>query len=330
MRQIAFSGCMSEPAQAVDMRIYCARLLEDFSARGGRVVIETLQSTQLDEVASRHDLLVVASGRADHLDHLSARCRALAFHHAPAPNRGRGVPRKSPVGTHALEVIVSPGSGEMIVVPMRSFEPDVTGIGILIAAGGAFESCAISATTPTRAGSSGRCSACSASTRPPSASASTPARSTSHGPRISPTPPSHRLSVEGSSSSRTADAPRRVGRRPRRDRPAHGTGCEQRFCTRPPCFARRFARRTGFDRLFCERVEHGNRVVNRAGERRCNARLAARRRTFRELLAAASERQAVADLYGEGYSHPDRFWEIASRPERTAAFLSQFGHSTAT
>ena len=62
----------------------------------------------------------------------------------------------------------------------------------------------------------------------------------------------------------------------------------------------------------------------------CNARLLPPKPHFRELLAAASEHQTVADLYGEGYSHPNRFWEIASSPERTAAFLSQFGHGTAT
>src|SRR5262245_6419862 len=61
-RQIAFSGCMAEPAQAVDMRLYCARLLEDFSARGGRVVIETFHADRLADVATRHELLIVATG----------------------------------------------------------------------------------------------------------------------------------------------------------------------------------------------------------------------------------------------------------------------------
>jgi hypothetical protein len=35
------------------------------------------------------------------------------------------------------------------------------------------------------------------------------------------------------------------------------------------------------------------------------------------LLAAAAEHQAVADFYTAGFNYPDRFWHIASRPERT-------------
>jgi hypothetical protein len=136
---IAFCGSMGPPAQAVDMRIYCARLLEDFSSRGGRVVIRTVESNELESAASRHDLLVVASGRGN----LSAIFPRVP-EHSPytSPQRlcicglFRGVAYSEP---RALEVNVTPGSGEILVVPMQSFEPDLTGIGFLVTAGGQFE-----------------------------------------------------------------------------------------------------------------------------------------------------------------------------------------------
>jgi hypothetical protein len=43
------------------------------------------------------------------------------------------------------------------------------------------------------------------------------------------------------------------------------------------------------------------------------------------LLVAATRDQRVADVYADGYNHPDRFWALASSAERTAAFLNEFG-----
>ena len=41
-----------------------------------------------------------------------------------------------------------------------------------------------------------------------------------------------------------------------------------------------------------------------------------------DLLAAATRHQAVADFYTAGFNAPDRFWRIASRPERTEVITS--------
>src|SRR5262249_54046279 len=138
-RPLAFSGHLGAPAQAVDMRIYWARLLEEFSGRGGRVVIDTVQPDELDGLAARHDLLVVASGRAS----LSTIFPRIA-RHSPfeSPQRlvigglFRGIAYSEP---RTLAVNATPGSGEILAVPIQSFEHGLTGIGILIAAGVLFE-----------------------------------------------------------------------------------------------------------------------------------------------------------------------------------------------
>src|SRR5262249_47971647 len=114
-------------------------LLEDFSLRGGRVIIDTFQAEDLDALAAQYDLLVVASGRAS-LSSVFPRVAELSPFSSPQrlaiAGLYRGVAYSEP---RALEVIVSPGSGEILVVPMQSFEPGVTGIAVLIAAGGQFE-----------------------------------------------------------------------------------------------------------------------------------------------------------------------------------------------
>jgi hypothetical protein len=56
---IAFAGRLTPPSHVVDMRIYWARLLEDFCMRGGQVVFGTRSSSDVEALSAQHDLLVV-------------------------------------------------------------------------------------------------------------------------------------------------------------------------------------------------------------------------------------------------------------------------------
>ena len=135
---IAFAGTLAPPSNVVDMRIYCARLLDDFSTRGGHVVIGTLAASDLDELSSRHDLLVMASGRGS-LSNVFERVPE----HSPnsEPQRlvvagfYRGIRPRDPLG---FEVVISRGHGEILVFPVFSFESGLTGLGIEAIRGGAF------------------------------------------------------------------------------------------------------------------------------------------------------------------------------------------------
>lgn len=60
---LAFHGDLAEPWSFVDMRLYLATLLEDFTARGGDVVFGALQGDDVAKLGERHDLVVVSSGR---------------------------------------------------------------------------------------------------------------------------------------------------------------------------------------------------------------------------------------------------------------------------
>ena len=55
---MSFVGTLAPPSNVIDMRIYCSRLLDDFSGRGGRVVIGALAASDLDELSTRFVLNV--------------------------------------------------------------------------------------------------------------------------------------------------------------------------------------------------------------------------------------------------------------------------------
>src|SRR5215813_3038855 len=324
-RPLAFSGRMGAPAQAVDMRIYWARLLEDFSARGGGVIVRTVQPEDLDGLASEHDLLVVASGRAS----LSTIFPRVA-EHSPftSPQRlavaglFRGVAYPEP---RALEVNVSPGSGEILAVPMQSFEPDLTGIGILIAAGGLFEPLRhLRYDLDRRA-----------------FVAAVLGLLREHAPsiyeRIDPdvfdlsrpldlgyaaiTPTVRRGFIE-LSNDRYAIA---LGDAHVVIDPITGQGANSAsHAARVLCEAIRHA--DTFDRSFCRSVEQAICAYVVPVSDAANARLQPPTTHFRALMAAAACDQAVADVYADGFHHPDRFWSLASSAERTAAFLNGAGH----
>jgi hypothetical protein len=321
-RPLSFSGRMA-PAQAVDMRIYWGRLLEDFSSRGGRVVIRTFQADQLADVSAQHDLLVVASGRAS----LSTIFPRVA-EHSPftSPQRlaigglFRGIGYSEP---RALEVIVSPASGEILAVPFQSFEPGLTGIGILITAGGRFE--------PLRH--------MRYDDDPRAFVAAVLRLLREHAPsiheRIDPrtfdlsrpqdlayaaiTPTVRRGFVE-LSNGRHAVA---LGDAHVVMDPLTGQGANNAsHAAAVLCNAILTAH--AFDRSFCQRVERAICSYVVPVSDACNARLQPPSPQLRELLGSAARSQAVADVYADGYNHPDRFWAIASSPERTATFLSEF------
>jgi 2-polyprenyl-6-methoxyphenol hydroxylase-like FAD-dependent oxidoreductase len=79
---VTMLGRCARPFQAVDLRLQCARWLSDF---GGRVVHESVTVERLDAIAGRHELTVVAAGRAE-LARLFARDEARSAYREPQRN----------------------------------------------------------------------------------------------------------------------------------------------------------------------------------------------------------------------------------------------------
>jgi hypothetical protein len=222
----------------------------------------------------------------------------------------------------ALEVNVTPRSGEILAGPFQSFEPDLTGIGILITAGGLFE--------PLRH--------LRYDDDPRAFVACVLGLLRDHAPslydRTDPrrfdlsrpldlgyaaiTPTVRRGFIE-LSNGRYAVA---LGDAHVVIDPITGQGANNAsHAADVLCQAIRHA--DAFDRSFCERVEREICAYVVPVSDAANARLQPPSPQFRELLATATRDQRIADVYAEGFSRPDWFWAIASSPERTAAFLRE-------
>jgi len=138
-RPVTFSGALDPPTHVVDMRIYWARLLEEFAKRGGALVFRAFDAGDVEEISTRHDLVVVASGRGA-LSNLFPR----SPEHSPfqSPQRVvlaalfRGIRYPKPL---AFQAVANRGHGEILEFPLFSFEPGLTALGIEAARGGAFE-----------------------------------------------------------------------------------------------------------------------------------------------------------------------------------------------
>lgn len=119
---ITWYGAKKRPASPVDMRIYQSTLLEDFAARGGRIVIGELQASDVARLSDEHDLMVVASGRGS-LTEMFPRDEQRSPFAAPQRNLTgaffRGVDFTDRIG---VIYSVSPGSGEIFKLPFITFD----------------------------------------------------------------------------------------------------------------------------------------------------------------------------------------------------------------
>jgi 2-polyprenyl-6-methoxyphenol hydroxylase-like FAD-dependent oxidoreductase len=119
---LIFRGDFIEPGITIDQRIYLARLLEDFEERGGKVVIGSLQASDLEPLSEQHDLVVVSSGRGS-LTQLFPRMPERSPYTQPqrliCTGIYHGVPQREPIG---VGLHISPGHGELFEMPYWTFD----------------------------------------------------------------------------------------------------------------------------------------------------------------------------------------------------------------
>jgi 2-polyprenyl-6-methoxyphenol hydroxylase-like FAD-dependent oxidoreductase len=322
-RPIAFSGDINPAAHVVDMREYWATLLEDYSQRGGRVVFTTVEETEVDTLAEVHELMVVATGRGR-----LSRLFAPVVEHSPysKPQRlviagfFRGVAYSTPP---TLEVIANPGHGEILSLPIWSPEPDLTGLALEIAPGGAFERLAeIPVTDDPRPFDAALLSVLREYAPDLFARIETTRFELTRPldlARAAITPVVRRGYVRlanGRFAIALGDAHVLLD-------PLTGQGANT--ASHAAWILGDAIRDShGFDEWFCQDVER--RICEYAVpvSDACNARLKPPTPHFLELIKGAARHQALANVYSDGFNHPDRFWAIASSSERTGALLAQF------
>jgi 2-polyprenyl-6-methoxyphenol hydroxylase-like FAD-dependent oxidoreductase len=323
-RPIRFSGVLREPAMVVDMRIYWARLLEDFAARGGRVVIGALQAGDIDRLAAEHDLVVVAAGRGS-LANMFARLPEHSPYDKPqrltVGGLYRGVAYPRPLG---FDVVVAPGHGEILAIPLISFEQGLTGLAVEIIPGGAFELFRHLRYEDDPRGFESAMLGVLREYAPeiyarvdPRAFGLARPLDLAH-VAITPTVRRGYLQL---ANGKFALA---LGDAHVLNDPLTGQGANT--ASHAAWALGEAIRGAGtFDAAFCRRIERQIWSYARSVTEACNARLGRPQPHTTELLAAAAHNQAIADAYADGFNHPDRFWEIMSSPARTAALLEEHG-----
>jgi 2-polyprenyl-6-methoxyphenol hydroxylase-like FAD-dependent oxidoreductase len=114
---LTFEATLTPPSSVVDFRLYLPHLFEAFTSRGGEVV---LGAPDLDLVARKHDLVVVANGDRSMRD-LFPRVPELSPFDGPqriiTTAIYRGIAEKSP---NQLDLRLIPGVGEIFQIPFLS------------------------------------------------------------------------------------------------------------------------------------------------------------------------------------------------------------------
>jgi 2-polyprenyl-6-methoxyphenol hydroxylase-like FAD-dependent oxidoreductase len=323
-RPLTLCGDFAQPANIVDTRIYWSRLLEDFAIRGGRVVIGALQAHDVERLSTEHDLMVVATGRGS-LANMFPRLPE----HSPydKPQRlvigglYRGIAYRQPLG---FEVVITPGQGEILALPLFSFEPRLTGIAFEIVPGGAFDVLRHMRyeDDPQRFDATVRdllqlyAPAIFARIDPNTFTLARPLDLT-HAAITPTTRRGYTRLTSGRFAMALGDAHVVID-------PLTGQGANNASHA-AWVLGEAIRDSQTFNEVFCRRAEQQICAYTLPVAEACNARLRPPPPHVVEMMAAAAHNQAIADAYVDGFHHPDRWWEIINSPERTAAFLRQFG-----
>jgi 2-polyprenyl-6-methoxyphenol hydroxylase-like FAD-dependent oxidoreductase len=324
---IAFAGRLTPPSHVVDMRIYWARLLEDFSSRGGQVVFGMRSPSDVEALSAQHDLLVVASGRGS-LANLFPRMTEHSPYSEPqrvvVAGLFRGIGYREP---RALEVFAARGHGEILAFPLFSFEPGLTGLGIEAARGGAFRVLTHVKYETDRLGFERTVLELLREHAPALYSRVDRERFGVARPldvgyaAITPTVRrAHTRLSNGRLAFALADAHIVMD-------PITGQGANK--ASHAAWVLGTAIRDTReLDEEFCRVVERQICTYALPVSDAANARLQPPQPHVARLLAAASECQAIADLYAEGFNHPDRYWQIVSNEQRTESVRRLLTEST--
>jgi 2-polyprenyl-6-methoxyphenol hydroxylase-like FAD-dependent oxidoreductase len=323
-RPLQISGALERPGSIVDMRIYCSRLLEEFIVRGGQVVFGAVQSADIERLAAQHDLIVVAAGRGS-LANMFPRRPEHSPHSEPqrlaVAGLYRGVAYPQPVG---FDLTIARGHGEILSLPLFSFEPGLTGILFDTIPGGAFAALRHMRyeDDPGRFHATvlgmlhEHAPAVYARIDPDVFALARPFDLC----RVAITPTVRRgyaRLASGTFAIAIGDAHTVID-------PLIGQGANTASYSAWILGEAIRDHRT-YDEAFCQYVEQQICAYALPVFEYSNARLRPPAPHAAELFVAAAHNQAIADAFVNGVNHPDRLSKIFSTAEHTAAFLGQFG-----
>ncbi|NUR87964.1 MAG: NAD(P)-binding protein, partial [Nonomuraea sp.] len=136
---LEFTAHVEEPFHAVDFRLLLPAFMDDFTRRGGRVVVsgEPPDAVQVDRWSRGHELMVVAAGRRS-VRELFPRDPARSPYEGPQRILAAGLFLGVGLG-RLFSYNISPGCGEIFRMPMMTREGVVSGVLVEAVPGGPLE-----------------------------------------------------------------------------------------------------------------------------------------------------------------------------------------------
>lgn len=321
---LRFRGDFAERSAAIDYRLYLPRLMDTFQELGGELVIRALGGDDIEPLAARHDLLVVAAGRGaftdlfprrpEHSPYTAPQRRLCAgLYHGIAPAEPKGV-----------TISVSPGHGELLEIPMFSHEGHVTVLLFENIPGGDLEVLAglkyaddpqlFTKTVLNK----------TAQHHPTTFERIDPARFALTRPEdllqgaLVPTVRADYAALAGSTYALSVGDVHTVVD------PLLGQGANSASYS-AWTIGQAILEDPTFDELFCQRVARLREDVVLGAARWTNLWLAPPPEHLLALAGAMSQHQSLADEFTDNFDYPDRQWCNVATPERTRAFLAKHG-----
>jgi Styrene monooxygenase A putative substrate binding domain len=126
---VRFRGDFDRPSSVIDYRLYLPRLMEDFVERGGELVIQSITLDGVERLSGNYDLVVIAVGRGGIGEKLFARRADKSPYDAPQRRLSAGIyagiAYSEPKG---VNLNISPGHGELVELPIFSYDGFATAL----------------------------------------------------------------------------------------------------------------------------------------------------------------------------------------------------------
>ncbi|MEU4656505.1 styrene monooxygenase/indole monooxygenase family protein [Streptomyces sp. NPDC023723] len=318
---LSFRGDFTSPSCGVDHRLVLPALTDVFQERGGRLRIGPVAAADVERLAARHDLLVVAAGRgplAGLFPRLDGPGSATAPRRRLCAGLYHGIAAAEPKG---VTLSLAPGRGELIEIPLYSRDGHVTALLFeCVPGGGADALCEIDHRADPAAFRRAVLDELAAH-HPTVAARTAPAGFGLTGPldlvrtAVVPTVRADWARLPGGRYALAlGDAHTVVD-------PIVGQGANIASYS-AAVVAEAVLADPVFDELFCRRVAARRAEVVR-GAAGWSELMLQPPEHVRRLLGAMSELRGAADEFTDNFGHPDRQWRIVATPERTRAFLAR-------
>jgi hypothetical protein len=329
---LAFRAFLEQSALFIDMRVYLPRLMADFQERGGSIVITPARAEDVAVLAAKHDLMVVAAGRAG-LAEMFPRLPERSPYHEPQrrlfAGLFRGIRHPSPF---EMTFNIVPGQGEIVENQYLTLDGVASGLLIEAIPGGPFDPLTRLRYEDDPAAFDAAVLAVVRDHAPDTYARTDPAT-------FGLTRALDTLAGGFTPTARRGWAPLRGGRFALAAGDAHithdplaGQGANAASRAAWSLGELLVARARGgdrFDEAFCADAEAHLWEDARSVTEWSNAFLQPPPPHAIALFVAAAQNQAIANAFADNFNHPKKQWAVLSSPDATAAFIASFGAAPA-